>query len=178
MPADPQWAKDRLIADSAEAQRKNGMVPETREVDQFWTSTLERVDRKRSEAKPAAPPSKPGPDDDPGDTRDAAQIIRDEGAELLRQGDPRLERAFARRAQRRFHTRQEQLQIARWRQLLRHPEWRDRAIAVYSLQSVYTPESAGGGYHAYASAAHKLLDDSDKVFGDWRKQRLPGDPLI
>jgi len=177
MPADPQWAKDRLIADSTDAQRQNGMLPDTREVDQFWADTLDRVDRKRDDMATAQAPAK-STDDDPGDTRNAAEIIRDEGAELVRGGDPRLQRAFERRARRRRHTRQEMLQIMRWRQLLRNPEWRDRAIAVYSLQSVYTPESAGGGYHAYAAAAHKLLDDSDKVFGDWRKQRLPGDPLI
>lgn len=177
MAADPHRAKDLLLRDSLGAQKKNGVIPDTRGADRYWSETLERVAQKRAASRSSPKPSpQHGPSEDPGDTRDAAQIIKDEGAELLREGDSRLEQVFRRR-QRRAHSRQELLQLARWRLLLHHPEWRERAIAVYSLQSAYTPESAGGGYRAYAAAAHRLLADSDRVFGDWRKQKLPGDPL-
>jgi hypothetical protein len=143
-------------------------LPETREVEDFWVETLERVDQKKSAAKPKPTASV---DSDPGDARDAAQIIADEGAELVRQGDSRLERVFKRRERPR-HTVQELLQLKRWRQLIRHPEWRERVIAVYSLQSALTPERYGGGARMFAAAAHRLLEQSNATFGDWRKQRL------
>ena len=43
--------KSSLLADAAECQRRNGVLPDTRADEAFWQEQLEELDRRKAELK-------------------------------------------------------------------------------------------------------------------------------
>ncbi len=163
------WVRDTILEDLAEAQKLNGVMPTPVDNAQWLTGILSGLDQKNAEREGR---TKPKPVE--RDRRTAAERINSEdGAELIR-GD-RVTEIVAKRKPRTFTPIEERL-YKRWRLLARYPEWRIRMQEAHALGSMWTPERYGGGDEAQYKAVQKLLEDSNKTFGDWRNPD-PGKPV-
>ena len=130
--------KDALVADAAQSQRDNGLLPTTRENEAFWQRVVERND-----AKDATDPPPAAPTESPVLSRTANQIIEGEGRPAVQMrpapSDPKRGKLNTR----------ERVALAlvrmRSRILMAYPEWADRVRAAIDAGIVY-PRSAAGNY--------------------------------
>jgi len=153
---DPHWVKETLVEELCDTQREGGYLPTPVDNEQFILDILDKSDRL---PKPKATNTAPRKG------KDAKSIIENDEqfpCKLLRGNEvkrplPRSLSPLDRLMQRRF------------KMLMRIPEWAARCRAASCL-GVMTPESHGGGPQVYAKLAQAILDDSNKVFGDWTKE--------
>lgn len=175
----PHGAKDALLRDASEAQRKNGKLPDSRADDELWAAQLEKVDQATEDVKKAArgKKTKHAPRAMSEDTR---RTLEERGWTVLgpAQMRTRAERRRARRAAEAAgltpQDKAELFMMARRLTLLGYyPEWKARIIAAYDLGARLAAADPNCMHPELVQDAciREVLDASSELFGDWRALR-------
>lgn len=154
-------AKGDLLARAAEAQRRNGRLPDSRADEAIWSGLLERMDRQAADAKAA----RPKPDRNPA--RSAARALERDGAELLDSRSAR--RAVRSMTPRRGRRSAEAVLACRRLELLKlSPEWQQQVIAAMNegARKAIALGSKDMRLLIWVEV-RKVLDASNKLFGRW-----------
>jgi hypothetical protein len=154
--------KDKLLEGAAEAQRRNGLLPNTRLDETIWSDVLRSLDQKDA-AKRSAPDRNPARGARAALEKDGAVIL--EGAELRQ-----AVRAVTRKPTKRSV--EATLAIRRLELLKRMPEWQRKVIAAFD--EGHRQAARLGARDARLLVwleVKKVLEASDKLFGRW--DRIP-----
>lgn len=163
--------KEWLLHQAAEAQRKQGALPNLEEAERFWIETLERVDKKKTE-RPAPPPSTPSPKNE----RPASQLLKERGTRILTPEEIKREAAEEPRG---YPTPTARLAVLRLRLLYQYPDWRQRVIDAINqgVREAWPYRDKTMPFEgtrvpairlAVWSKVRAVLDASSAVFGDWQ----------
>jgi hypothetical protein len=168
-------AKDAMVADAAEAQRKKGLLPDVRAAEDYLSSIMQRLDRKQSEAKPR-PVRVDKSDRAEKKMAEAEKRARRAGFELMSgwEFDEKRPLALGGSA---LEVKREgkltKLLRARIRMLQGYPEWQDRfkRINPFALngQAGKNPDERQQRQLEATELVRQIIRDSNVVFGDWWK---------
>lgn len=163
MTKNPHRVKDKLLEGAAEAQRRNGLIPNTRLDETIWSDVLRSLDQKDAHKTPAKPDRNPA--------RSAKVALERSGAELLDAVDARREmrRMTPRRVK---QTPEAKLAITRLQILKFIPEWRRQIMTALNEGARQATQLGGDMRLLIWMEIRKVLDASNKAVG-YRWDRLP-----
>lgn len=163
--------KESLLARAAEAQRRNGKLPNTRADDAVWSQILADTERRTAESKVA-----PKATLDTNPARSAEKAIAQSGGELLNG-------AAARREMRRMSpkrgtkTIEAKLALRRLRMLQLLPEWQTRVVdAINEGARQAVLRGVRDMRLLIWMEVRKVLDASSLAFGQW--DRAPEQKVV
>jgi len=173
--------KHSLIADAAEAERRNGLMPDTRAADSLFTGVLQTAAKVRAERKPSASHERKHVSDVMRDLSAEArrQLQEDHGVSIL--SPVQLKQLNANRAatlaKKRALPERDKAEIFMMRRRLRllsmFPDWRAKVIEAVNeghRRSIVDVNHRSIVYHQ-GIALIELCEESCELFGDWRKTR-------
>lgn len=170
----PIEVKESLVRDVCTDQKARGLEPTVKDAEDFWVETLERVDKKAAarerKAKPAPAPApgskKAGMDRQLkklGVSTDYDVVTREAVPEAAPEKEAQsfLEQAIAK---------EKQLLLKRMKLLKSKPELRSQIECLaLAATGMFGPGKQGYAIHQL----EKIIERSNAVFGDWRKEPVP-----
>ena len=160
--------KERLSSMAADAQRERGKIPDTRAIDELWTDTLQRQDRKASEGVGA----KPGKRSQRREQTAGQRELAERGSRVMSHQE--AARYEARRPKRVAGDAKGRLAMARLKLLAMYPDWHERVKSAWDAGArealrMGLPVMSEKFKEVQATFVERVMDQSSAAFGDWRK---------
>jgi hypothetical protein len=171
----PSHAVDEIVRDACNEQRGRGLIPRVGDVRSYVQGIVERMDRKeparapQRDAKPAPRLLNPHTDQGALEGEYKKRLAR-KGHEAL-PGAWRIDRTPTNKliSPKKLRSKGEKLLAARIRLIGKNPEWSAKFKRI-------NPQALAGNLGeekrlAAARAYMQVIEDSNRVFGDWKKER-------
>jgi hypothetical protein len=173
----PISVKESLVRDVCNDQKARGLEPTHQAAEEYWKETLERVDKKAAVQERKAKAPAPAPAPAPGSKKAGMdRQLRKLGVstdyevttrEAVPEAAPEEEaQSFLEQAA----TRERELLLKRMKLLKSKPELRVQIECLaLAVTGMFGPGKQGYAIHEL----ERIIERSNAVFGDWRKEPVP-----